>query len=79
MLDRRHIDKIAARQCDVRSDAGTLFGDRLFGDLDQYFLALTQKVGDQRLRASAAVTAVISSASAAVTAVISVAAFGTFS
>ncbi|HVJ80670.1 MAG TPA: hypothetical protein VNC50_06330 [Planctomycetia bacterium] len=49
MLDRRHIDKEAARQGDVRGDAGTLLRDGLLGDLHENLLPLAEKVGDGRL------------------------------
>src|SRR5438105_1321105 len=53
MFDCRHVNQIAARKRDVRSNARALLGDRLFGNLDQNLLAFAQEVGDRRLRALA--------------------------
>src|SRR5438445_288587 len=54
MLDRRHVNEIAARQSDMRCNTSTLFGDRFFGDLDENFLSFFKEVRDRRLRPTAA-------------------------
>jgi hypothetical protein len=64
VFDSRHVNEETARQRDVRRDARALFRDRLFRDLDQYFLTFTQQIRDRRLvtlasRLSAITTALI--------------------
>ena len=44
MLNCRHINEISARQCYVRSDACTLFSDRLFCDLHKDLLAFAKQI-----------------------------------
>ena len=51
VIERRHVDEIAAGKGDVAGDARAFFAERLFGDLDDDFLALLQKVGNE-LRAA---------------------------
>src|ERR1017187_297144 len=46
MRNGGHEDEEASGQSDVAGDAGALFGDGLFGDLDQDFLARLQKITD---------------------------------
>ena len=53
VIERRHVDEIAAGQSDVARDARAFLAERLFGDLDDDFLALLQHVGDE-LRCGAA-------------------------
>src|SRR5512142_2422884 len=66
MLDRRHVDKISARQGDVRRDARTFAGDRFFGDLNDDLLPLAKQVRDRRLRRTfTTVTAIVSTAASA--------------
>ena len=48
VIDRRHVDQEAAGQGDVAGDAGALFADGFFGDLNQNFLTFFEQVGDQR-------------------------------
>ena len=52
VLERRHVDHVAAGQRDVRSDARALLAERLLGDLDDDLLAFLQQVGDGRQRRS---------------------------
>src|ERR1700722_8548728 len=59
VVQRRHVNQIAAGQSDVAGDACALFAQRLFGDLYDDFLALLQHVGDQ-LRAPRLLRAVMS-------------------
>src|SRR6266540_4483042 len=51
MLYGRHIDQKATGKSDVRRDAGTLFGDRLLRDLDQYLLSFAQQIRNRGLLA----------------------------
>ena len=46
MLERRHVDHVAARQRNVRSDARALLSERLLGDLNDDLLAFLQQLGD---------------------------------
>ncbi len=48
VLERRHVDHVAARQRDVGSDARALGSERLLGDLDNDLLAFLQQFGDGR-------------------------------
>src|SRR5208283_576486 len=50
VVERRHINEEASRQCDVAGDARALLAERLFRDLDDDFLALLEHVRD-KLRA----------------------------
>ncbi len=69
MVDRRHEDQEAARERDVRCDAGALLGDGLLGDLDEDLLAGLEQFADGwevgRLHGAAATTAVAASATGA--------------
>src|SRR6201997_2189795 len=47
VIERRHVDEIAAGKSDVTRDACAFFAERLFGDLDDDFLPLFQQVGNQ--------------------------------
>src|SRR5580704_8523742 len=47
VIERWHVDQIAAGQRDVAGDAGALLAQWLFGNLNDDFLALLQHVGDQ--------------------------------
>src|ERR1700683_4866141 len=47
VIQRWHVDQIAAWQRDVAGDARALLAQRLFGDLNDDFLPLLQHVGDQ--------------------------------
>jgi hypothetical protein len=58
VIDRRHVDAVAAGEGDVAGDAGALLGDGLFGDLDQDFLAGLEQVGDRRERGTFGTVAV---------------------
>jgi hypothetical protein len=49
VLDRGHVNQKPAGQRNVRSYARAFFSNRFFGNLDQYFLTLAQKVGDRWL------------------------------
>src|SRR5258706_2427631 len=49
VLERRHIDYVAPRQGDVRSDPRALLAQRLFRDLNDNLLAFLEQVGDRRL------------------------------
>src|SRR5689334_2382815 len=49
MLDRRHVNEKTSRQGDVRRDARAFLRNRLFRNLDEYFLVFAQQVGDRRL------------------------------
>src|SRR5580704_12991903 len=65
VVERWHIDEEAAGQSDVAGDTRALFAERLFGDLDDDFLSLLQRIGDElraarRLRAMRAVAAALS-------------------
>ena len=51
VIERRHVDEEAAGKRDVAGDARAFLAERLFGDLDDDFLALLQQVGNQ-LRAA---------------------------
>src|SRR5437868_12435001 len=51
MFDRRHINEEPPRQRNVRSNARALFGDGLFGDLNQNLLALAQQIRNRGLHA----------------------------
>ena len=53
VIERRHVDEIAAGKSDVAGDARAFFAERLFGDLDDDLLALLQHVGNE-LRCGAA-------------------------
>src|SRR6185312_1054434 len=55
VVQRRHIDQVAPRQRHVTGDAGALFAEWLFGDLDDDFLALLQQLRNQ-LRSSRLLT-----------------------
>ena len=46
VLERGHVDHVASRQGDVRSDARALLAQRLLGDLNDDLLAFLQQVGD---------------------------------
>src|SRR5688572_20596548 len=46
VLDRRHINQVSARNCDMRCDPGALFSDRFFCDLYQDLLAFAEQVRD---------------------------------
>ena len=46
MADARHKNDIPAGQGDVRSDAGSLLPQRLFGDLNDDFLPRLQQIAD---------------------------------
>src|SRR5437870_1608915 len=50
MIDSWHINKISARQRDVRRDARALFAERLFGHLNQDLLAFAKQFRDHRIR-----------------------------
>ena len=79
MIERGHVDEVAAGKRDVAGDARALLAERLFRDLDDDFLALLQHVRDQlrtaRLRAVAVAavallrtaTAIVAASPAAVT------------
>jgi hypothetical protein len=41
-----HVNKVATGKSDVTGNAGSLLPDRLFGDLDQHFLAFAKHVID---------------------------------
>ena len=47
VIERGHVDEIAAGKSDVAGDARAFFAERLFGDLDDDFLALLQHVGNE--------------------------------
>jgi hypothetical protein len=47
VIERGHVDEIAAGKGDVAGDARAFLAERLFGDLDNDFLALLQHVGNQ--------------------------------
>ena len=47
VIDARHVDHVASRQRDVRSDARALLAQRLFGNLNDDFLAGLQQIGDR--------------------------------
>ena len=47
VVDGRHVDEEAARQCDVAGDASALFAYGFFRDLDENFLTFFQKIADQ--------------------------------
>ena len=49
VLQRRHVDHVAARQRDVRSDARAFLAQRLLGDLDDDLLAFFQQIADRDL------------------------------
>ena len=49
VIDRGHVNQEAARQRDVRGDAGALLAERLLGDLNDDFLALAQQIADGRV------------------------------
>ena len=49
VFKRRHVDHIASRQRDVRSDARPLLPERLLRDLDDDLLSLFEQIGDGRL------------------------------
>ncbi len=46
VVDGGHVDQVASRQGDVRSDARALGAERLLGDLDQDFLAFLEHFGN---------------------------------
>src|ERR1041385_193972 len=48
VVHRGHVNQIAAGQSDVAGDARTFFCNRLFGNLDQNFLALLEQIADCR-------------------------------
>ena len=54
VFERRHVNDVAARQRDVRSDARALLAQRLLGDLDDDLLAFFEQIGDGRLPVAAA-------------------------
>src|SRR3954453_23425831 len=61
MFDRGHINKVTARQRNMRRDPSAFARDRFFCDLDQYFLSLAKQVRDRRLRRTvASVTPIVS-------------------
>ncbi len=68
VVHRRHEDKEAAGQRDVRGDARALLGDRLLGDLNENLLSGLQQLADGReiggLHRAAATAAVAASAGA---------------
>ena len=45
-MNRRHVDEETAREGYVTGDAGTLFAQRLFGDLDDYVLTGLEHFGN---------------------------------
>jgi hypothetical protein len=47
VIESRHVNEIAAGKSDVARDARAFFAERLFGDLDDDFLALLQHVGNE--------------------------------
>ena len=47
VIERGHVDEIAAGKSDVAGDARAFFAERLLGDLDDDFLALLQHVSDE--------------------------------
>ena len=49
VFDSWHVDEEPSRQRDVRRDARAFLCDRLFRDLNEYFLAFTQQIGNRRL------------------------------
>src|SRR5689334_14379237 len=48
MVHRGHINQIASRQRDVAGNARAFLRNRLFGNLDQNFLAFFEQVADGR-------------------------------
>ncbi len=50
VFERRHVDHVAPRQRDVRSDARALLPQRLLGDLNDDLLAFLEQIGDGGLR-----------------------------
>src|SRR5665213_732189 len=46
VLERRHVDHVAAGQRDVRGDARAFGAEGFFGDLDDDFLAFFQQIAD---------------------------------
>ena len=50
MFNGRHVNYEASRQGDVRGDARALLSQRLFGDLDDDFLAFFEEIGNRRQR-----------------------------
>ncbi len=46
MFDCRHVNQKTSRQRDVRRDARAFLRNRFLRDLNEYFLAFTQKIGD---------------------------------
>jgi hypothetical protein len=47
VIERGHVDEIAAGKSHVARDARAFLAERLFGDLDDDFLALLQQVGNE--------------------------------
>ncbi len=67
MLDRRHVNKKATGQRDVRCDASAFAGDRLFRDLNNDLLAFAKELGNGGLRSAfAAVATALSITSTAI-------------
>src|SRR6267378_2840705 len=54
MLNSRHVNQKPARQRDMRCNARALFGNRFFGDLNEYLLSLAKQVCNGRLLTIAA-------------------------
>ena len=54
VLERRHVDHVAAGQGDVRGDARALLAERLLGDLNDDLLAFAQQVADRAAAAALA-------------------------
>src|SRR5579875_229375 len=77
VADRGHKDQEPSGQRDVAGDASALLGNRLFGNLDQNFLAGLQQVGDHRqvggLHRAARGTAAFASGSAPAAAAVALA------
>jgi hypothetical protein len=59
VFDSRHVDNVAARQGDVRSDARAFLADGFFGDLNDDLLAFAQEVGDDGALVAALLAAAV--------------------